>query len=240
MMSTENIIELAAENFVHPMSKTKEISVVSHPYPSSITLGRSEDDLKAVQLVQNLLLSAEKLEKYEQARKLLDECDRMSSSTGTPIQRLVFYFAGALYEKIDREKGTVSIKGLGKQTLDPLEDLHPDQRFQISFHENHPLSRITQFSAMQAIIDHVAEATKIHVIDLEIRTGVQSTILMQALAGRQERPVQHLTITAVGTKSKPRIEQTGERLMPLSLNLKFSFHIVMELISWNSMKTSLN
>ncbi|KAL0367797.1 UNVERIFIED_CONTAM: GRAS family protein RAM1 [Sesamum radiatum] len=231
MMSTENIIELAAEYFVHPMSKTKEISVLSHPYPSSITLGHSEDDLKAVQLVQNLLLSAEKLDKkkYEQARKLLEECDRMSSSTGTPIQRLVFYFAEALYEKIDREKGTVSTKGLGKQNLDPLEDLQPDQRFQISFHGNHPLSQITQFSAMQAVIDHVEEATKIHVIDLEIRSGVQSTILMQALAGRQERPVEHLRITAVGTKKKATIEQTGKRLMAFaeSLNLKFSFHIVM-------------
>ncbi|KAL2244314.1 DELLA protein RGL2-like [Sesamum indicum] len=230
-MSTENIIELAAENFVQPMSKTKEISVVSHPYPSSITLDRSDDNLKAVQLVQNLLLSAEKLDekKYEQARKILEGCDRMSSSTGTPIQRLVFYFTGALYEKIDRENGTVSTKGLGKQILDPLEDLQPDQRFQISFHKNHPLCQITQFSAMQAVIDHVAEATKIHVIDLDIRSGVQSTILMQALVGRQEHPVQHLTITAVGTKSKALIEQTGKRLMAFaeSLKLKFSFHIVM-------------
>ncbi|KAK4433873.1 GRAS family protein RAM1 [Sesamum alatum] len=231
MMSTEKIIELAAENFIQSMSRTKEVSVVTHPYPSSMTLGRSEDDLKAVQLVQNLLLSAEKVDEkqYERARKLLEECERMSSSTGTPIQRLVFYFAEALYEKIDRENGTVSTKGLRKQILDPLEDLEPDQRFRISFHENHPLSQISQFSAMQAVIDHVAEATKVHVIDLEIRCGLQSTILMQALAVRHERPVQHLTITAVGTKSKLTIEQTGRRLTTFaeSLNLNFSFHIVM-------------
>ncbi|KAL0368175.1 UNVERIFIED_CONTAM: Scarecrow-like protein 18 [Sesamum calycinum] len=195
MMSTEKIIELAAENFIQSMSKSKEISTVSHPYPSSMTLGCSADDLKAIQLVQNLLLSAERVDekKYECARKLLEECDRMSSSAGTPIQRLVFYFTEALYEKIDRQTGSVSPKG------------------------------------MQTVIEHVAEARKVHVIDLGIRSGLQCTILMHALAAGQERNLQQLRITAVGTRSRPTIEQTGRQLMAFaeSLNLNFSFHIVM-------------
>ncbi|KAL0393317.1 UNVERIFIED_CONTAM: GRAS family protein RAM1 [Sesamum radiatum] len=231
MMSTEKIIELAAENFIQSMSKSKEISTVSHPYPSSMTLGCSADDLKAIQLVQNLLLSAERVDekKYECARKLLEECDRMSSSAGTPIQRLVFYFTEALYEKIDRETGSVSPKGMGNKILHPLEDLQLTTRFRISLHKTQPLSQIAQFAGMQTVIEHVAEARKVHVIDLGIRSGLQCTILMHALAAGQERNLQQLRITAVGTRSRPTIEQTGRQLMAFaeSLNLNFSFHIVM-------------
>ncbi|KAK4433872.1 Scarecrow-like protein 18 [Sesamum alatum] len=231
MMSTEKIIELATENFIQSMSKSKEISLVRHPYPSSMTLARSADDLKAVQLVHNLLLSAEKVDekKYERARKLLEECDRMSSSAGTPIQRLVFYFTEALYEKMDRETGSISPRGMGKKILHSLEDLQRTNRFRLSLHKNQPLSQIAQFAGMQTVIEHVAEARKVHVIDLGIRSGLQCTILMQALAARQERHVQHLRITAVGTRSRPTIEKTGRQLMAFaeSLNLNFSFHIVM-------------
>ncbi|XP_011071649.1 DELLA protein RGL1-like [Sesamum indicum] len=231
MMSTEKIIELATENFIQAISKSKEISVVSHPYPSSMTLGYSTDDLKAIELVQNLLLSADKVDekKYECARKLLEECDRMSSSAGTPIQRLVLYFAEALYEKIDRETGSISPKGMGKRILHPREDLQHTNKFRISLHKNQPLSQIAQFAGIQTVIEHVAEARKVHVIDLGIRSGLQCTILMQELAARQERNVQHLRITAVGTRSRPSIEQTGRQLMAFaeSLNLNFSFHIVM-------------
>ncbi|KAI3459220.1 hypothetical protein Pfo_015883 [Paulownia fortunei] len=179
MVSTEKIIELAAEKFIQSMSQSIEISRISHPYPSSV-LGHSEDDSKGVQLVQNLLLCAEKVgdKKYECACKLLEECDKMSSSTGTPIQRLVYYFSEALYEKIDRETGTITAKGLGKKILDPLEAFKCTNTFLIASHEKLPLSQITKFSGIQAIVDCVAEASKVHVIDLMIRIGVQCTILM--------------------------------------------------------------
>ncbi|KAF5941531.1 hypothetical protein HYC85_019173 [Camellia sinensis] len=60
---------------------------------------------------------------------------------------------------------------------------------------------------MQAIIESVAEASKVHLIDLE-RNGVQCAVWMQALAGRSECPLELLKITTVGTKSKSTIEET--------------------------------
>ncbi|KAK6122588.1 hypothetical protein DH2020_043671 [Rehmannia glutinosa] len=223
IMSTEKIIELAVEKFIQSISQSKGIATISHPYPSSF-LGH---DSKEVELVQNLLLCAEKVgdKKYECSSKLLEEFDKISSSQGTPIQRLVHYFTEALYEKIDRETGTKTPKGLGKIVFSDPEALRCTSSFLIATHDKLPFSQITKFSGIQAVLDNVAEANKVHVIDLEIRLGVQYTILMQALTARHENPIQHLKITAVGTNSKTAIEETGKRLMSFaeSLNLKLSF-----------------
>ncbi|KAK4425946.1 GRAS family protein RAM1 [Sesamum alatum] len=225
-MSVETIIQLAAEKFI----QSDEHSVLSHPYQSSM-LCQSEEDSEGVQLVQNLLSCAEKVgdKQYERARNLLLECDRMSSPGGNPVQRLVFYFTEALYEKIDRETGRITPKGLGKKVEDPLQALKSPDTTLIAFHKELPLSQITKFAGIQAVVDNVAEARKVHFIDLEIRKGIQCTILMQALAARSENPVEHLKITAVAIKSKASIEETGRQLKSFaqSLDLKFSFHIVM-------------
>ncbi|KAK4405478.1 Scarecrow-like protein 4 [Sesamum angolense] len=193
-MSVETIIQLAAEKFI----QSDESSVLSHPYRSSM-LCHTEEDSEGVQLVQNLLACADKVgeKQYERARNLLLECDRMSSPGGNPVQRLVFYFTEALYEKIDRETGRISPKGFGKKIEDPLQALKIPDTTLITFHKVLPLSQITKFAGIQAVVDGVAEARNVHFIDLEIRKGIQCTILMQALAARSENPIEHLKITAV-------------------------------------------
>ncbi|CAI9776775.1 unnamed protein product [Fraxinus pennsylvanica] len=231
-LSAEIIIQLAAEKFIQSCSKcSDELSMLSHPYPSSI-LANSAGNSKEVHLLQNLLSSAEKLgqQQYERAIKLLCESDKMSSNRGSPIQRLVFYFTEALHEKIDRETGRITPKGLGKKKIaDPLEALKCRDSTLIAFHSEMPVSQITKLAGIQALVEHVAEAKKVHVIDLEIRNGIHCIILMQALLTRFENPIEHLKITAVGTKSKEKLEETGRRLTSFaqSLNLPFSFVIVM-------------
>ncbi|PIN25478.1 hypothetical protein CDL12_01767 [Handroanthus impetiginosus] len=219
-LSTEAIIELAAENFIQSASKSsKELSVLNHPYSSS-TLSHSKD----VQLIVNLLSCAEKVDKeqYDRAVKLLDECYKMSSPIGSTIQRLAFYFIEALYEKV----GRVTPKGV---CLDPLEAIIWPNIPLLALHKGHPLPQITKFAGIQTILDHVVEARKIHVIDLEIRSGIQYTILFQALVDRSKHPVEHLRITALGTKSKETMEETGKRLMSFaeSLKISFSFDVLM-------------
>ncbi|CDP09690.1 unnamed protein product [Coffea canephora] len=90
-------------------------------------------------------------------------------------------------------------------------------------------------NAAQRIVFHFAEALQ-HRIDIQtgkitperiIERGVQWTVLMQALVERDDRPA--LTITAVGTMNKQRMEETGKRLISFaqSLNLSLSFNVVM-------------
>ncbi|XP_012846595.1 PREDICTED: DELLA protein RGL3-like [Erythranthe guttata] len=228
-LSIEQIIRVASENFIEYSTSqiSNEVSILSHPYPSSI-LCHSKEDSQAVELVQNLLLCAEKVnaKQYERAKKILLECDRMSSPKGTPIQRLVFYFTEALYEKIDGETGNITRKGLSKKTEDPLEALKSSEETMIAFHKEVPLSQITKFAGIQSVVDNIGDAKKIHFIIFEIRKGIQCTILMQALS---ENCVEHLKITSVGTKtSRASMEKTGTQLTSFSnsLGFRFSFNVV--------------
>lgn len=112
-MSTETIIRLAEESFVQSTSQSSdEISLLSHPYPSSI-LCHSVKDSEGVQLVQNLLSCTEKVgkQKYECARKLLEECGRLgSSSAGSPVQRLVVYFAELYMRGLIGKQGELPLR----------------------------------------------------------------------------------------------------------------------------------
>ncbi|KAK6161007.1 hypothetical protein DH2020_004388 [Rehmannia glutinosa] len=228
-LSTEIIIKLAAENFIQSTSRSsKEISTINHPYPSSI-LVRSEEDFQTVQLVQNLLSCAEKVadKQYDRSIKFLIACDEMSSCTGNPIQRLVFYFSEALSEKIANETGRIAPKYSERNFVDPLETVKSPNMILFAFQKDFPISQITKLVGIQAVLDHLGDAKKVHIIDLEIRSGVQWIILMQALT--EKNYVQRLKITAVETKSsKSRVEDTGRQLASFarSLNLNFSFKII--------------
>ncbi|KAI9098954.1 hypothetical protein K1719_024721 [Acacia pycnantha] len=92
-----------------------------------------------------------------------------------------------------------------------------------------PFSQVTQIAGVQAITEHLASETNIHLIDLEIRCGVQRTALMQALVERHEKPLQPLKITAIGFRGRKELEETGKRLANFSesLNLPVSFNAVL-------------
>ncbi|KAG4131794.1 hypothetical protein ERO13_D09G235750v2, partial [Gossypium hirsutum] len=74
----------------------------------------------------------------------------------------------------------------------------------------------------------VQQAKKVHIIDLGIKTGVQWTVLMQALVSRYECPIEILKVTTVATNGKWLIEGTGKWLLSFaqSLGLPFSFKVV--------------
>ncbi|XP_027085633.1 scarecrow-like protein 18 [Coffea arabica] len=231
-LSTDAILKLAAQNFIQSSSKgTTESFELSHPYASSFG-GLCVEDTKDVKLVQHLLASAEFVAKkqFERAGKLLLRCDKLSSDHGNTIERLVYYFSGALHERIDRETGTVTPEGLGKmQSIDILDMMSGLTSAKIVMQKSVPFGQVCQFAGTQGVLDHVADATKIHIVDLEIRTGMHYTILMQALATRSQNPLEYLKVTAIGTKSKAKIEETGRQLASFAqvLKLKFSINIIM-------------
>ncbi|CAN4095853.1 unnamed protein product [Withania somnifera] len=235
-LSTYEILSLGAEKFIQSFTTRgdREACMFSHPFASSF-LGLPEEDTRNVALMENLLASAEKIgqKQFDRARRILNECDKFCSSTGNPIQRLVYYFSQALHERIDRETGRDSSKGIGMKRLAHIEhmlmSLDPSM---IAAHQNIPLSQVTQFAGVQAIIDHVGESKKVHIIDLEIGSGMQWTILKQALVTHQfesKLSFKHLKITALCTKLRHKIEDTRKQLMRFAeaLNLPFSFNILM-------------
>lgn len=231
-LSIDVIIRLAGEKFIQSCSqRVDDLSLLGHPFASSFT-GLSSKEIRDVELVECLLASTEKVsqQQFERASKLLNRCHELCLDKVNPVQRLVHSFYEALREKVDLQAGRITSKGSGKQQLFDLEEavMSPKPN-NISFHKEVPFSQASQYTGMQAIAENVLEAKRVHIIDLVIMNGSHCIVLMQALAARFECPLEHLKITAVGTKSKQKIEDTGKRLMTFaqSMRLPFSFNVVM-------------
>lgn len=182
---------------------------------------------KEVRLVQNLLSCAESIaeKQHERAVGFLKVCGEMSSAAGTPIQRLAFYFSEALRLKIgegDREE-----KRNRAMLFEPAKfvDSMP------TYFKQFPVSQISNLVGSQTILRYLHKARRVHVVDLEIRSGVHWVQFMQDVAARRDHhPIRHLRITAVGEASKESIlEETGRQLASFaeSVNLKFTFGVVL-------------
>ncbi|KAK7303689.1 hypothetical protein RJT34_14602 [Clitoria ternatea] len=237
-LSTEDVMRIAGTRFIQSSSSSSLDSedcqfLETHPFGFSFS-GLSDEEKEEIALAESLLASAEKVgsQHFERASKLLTHSESLASKTGTPVKRVVHYFAEALRQRIDRETGRVSSKDLQEvdSSFDPekaAKELNPTI---VAFYEDLPFCKIAVFTAVQAIIENVAEAKKIHVIDLEIRKGGHWTILMQALESRHRCPIELLKITAVEseTTSKHIVEDTGNRLKDFAqnLNIPFSYNVV--------------
>ncbi|CAJ1963202.1 unnamed protein product [Sphenostylis stenocarpa] len=233
-LSTEDVMRIAGTRFIQSSSSESEPLpfLETHPHGSFFS-GLSDEEKEDVALAESLLASAEKVghQQFERGSKLLSHCESLSSKTGSPVKRIVHCFAEALRHRIDKETGRGSSKDLQKgQSFDPEEAAKELSPTIVAFYEELPFCQISVFTAVQAIIEDVAEVKKIHVIDLEIRKGGQWTILMQALQSRHGCPIELLKITAIesGT-SRHIVEDTGKRLKDFAqgLNIPFSFNIIM-------------
>lgn len=220
--SVNEIIRLAGEKFIKSRSpRVDDLSELSQGLCDEKT-----EDVEVL-IIQNLLLSAEKIgqQQFEHARSLLKYCNEYSSNKGNPIQRLVYYFSSALRERIDLEMGVTTPKMVPieseKAIMNPIST-------RLSLHQQIPFCQVMQFTGMQAIIENVSQAKRIHIIDLDIKFGTHCSIFIQDLASRHVYPVEHLRITAVGTKSNTIPAETGKWLANFadSMNLSFSFHVV--------------
>ncbi|KAI4303142.1 hypothetical protein MLD38_038811 [Melastoma candidum] len=226
MLSVGEIVKLAGVKFVQMCSL--EVDPTSDfSYQRNLSGKESQD----VQLVEHLLFCAEKVhyQQFDRASKLLGQLSFMFSNDGNPIQRLVYYFAEALRMRIDRETGRTTDNDYG---LKPISAPWADTMTTINcfaFHKGIPFLQIAQFAGVQAIIDNVTTATRVHIIDLQISSGVQWTVLLQALALRHDHEIELLKITAVVTSLKNMVEGTGTGLKKLaeSMNIPFEFRVVL-------------
>ncbi|XP_062030675.1 DELLA protein RGL1-like [Rosa rugosa] len=224
-LSIEEVMRVAGARFVQFSSQGYEDFYMSmHPFGYALS-GLCEEETKDVELAHLLLAAAEKVgyQQFERASRLLLQCEWLASFKGTPVQKVVCYFAEALRERIEKETGLYTSKG-NEEMSHYVNGLGTNLAF-IACHQEVPFHPVLQFAAIQTMIENVANESRIHLIDLEIRFGTQWTGLMEALAEREECPVELLTITAVGVRGKQNIKETGERLtsVALSLNLPFQF-----------------
>ncbi|KAJ8766311.1 hypothetical protein K2173_022370 [Erythroxylum novogranatense] len=234
-LSTQEVMRVARQSFRQLSSKQRiEISTLKQLFDAAVSRSvLSDEEIKDVELALLLVASTHKYceKQLDEATKFLSLCRFLSSNLGNAVQRVVHYFTRALQERIAKESGIVISEGLESRG----QILHPEQT-SVGLNPalaacslQLPYVRVTQFTAIQAVVENLGAAKKVHFIDLAIRSGEHCTVLMQALATRTDRPVELLKITAVGTTSKDRIEATGRRLADFAetYNIPFEFKTVM-------------
>ncbi|GLJ20648.1 hypothetical protein SUGI_0375980 [Cryptomeria japonica] len=200
-----------------------------------VTPAMAMEDQNGLESAHLLFTSADFItsKQYDQAARLLTQCRKLSSQWGSPIQRLCYYFSGALQERIERQ--------VCEDLRNPLKSaLNFANNFNSGFNKAEfnqvlafynrvlPYVKLVQLTSVQAILDTVGNSGKIHVIDLEIRNGCQWSVLMQSLALRSSSyPIKLLRITALGMDSDD-LKDSGRRLHELaqSLGIPFSYRMV--------------
>ncbi|XP_071689000.1 DELLA protein RGL1-like [Rutidosis leptorrhynchoides] len=232
-LSTVEIIKLAAEKFIKfSTQRVDGYTMFTHPYGSSAFTSLSVDETRDVELVFQLLTAAEKVGRkhFELATKYLLQCGLVASDESSPIERLVYYLSEALHKRISNETGIhVPTKrektGLKNET--PVA-MGSNPTF-LACHQALPFNQILQFSGIQAILDQVGTSSKVHLIDIHIRSGVQWTAMIQAVS-EQKSQIEILKLTAFATSSDVQnVGETGKRLesFATSLSLPFEFRILL-------------
>ncbi|KAL3516653.1 hypothetical protein ACH5RR_023555 [Cinchona calisaya] len=230
--STECIMKLAKERLFQINSNNSDIlsSLAIGFEKQSGLLSEISEELELALLLQ---AAAEKVAKQQlvDARKLLSMCEHSASKSGSPVQRIVYYFAEALQQRIDQELGLVLPEErewkIGKSIDEELALLSMTPAT-VEAQQELPFCLIAQFVTAESILDSVASAKRIHLIDFSIDNGSQWTLLMQALSVRDESSIELLTITAIGT-SKQALVESGKWLSSFAetIDLPFSFKIVL-------------
>lgn len=230
--STDGILKMARERLLQCTTPNFDVVslVVSDLFDANSGMSSEKnEDFELAILLQAAVLKFSN-QQFDRARKLLNMCQTSASLTGNALNRIVYYFSAALHERIKQETGGLVLpkepeKNQRKPTVE--EALTILQPALIECQHELPFCQVTQFTAVQAIVDNMASAKRVHLVDLGIKSGSHWPIIMQALAGRQECPLELLKITAVGP-SKEMIEATGKMLSSFAetMSIPFVFKLI--------------
>lgn len=189
-LSTVEIMKIARSGYINQTSDY--LSTLIKPFygdQSSISSKAAED----LELALILFASAEKVAnlEFDRAIKLLTMCFHLASPMGNSVQRVVYYFAEALQERIARQKRIILSKSResNKKWISNLDmSIMSVCASTLAYKQELPFVLVIESVGIQAILESVALAKRIHLVDLGHRSGAQWSSLMQALAVRDECP----------------------------------------------------
>ncbi|XP_047314794.1 scarecrow-like protein 28 [Impatiens glandulifera] len=149
----------------------------------------------------------------------------LASPTGSPISRLIAYFSEALALRVARQWPRIF------QIAPPYNDriVEDDTGMALRvLNQVSPIPKFIQFTSNEILLRAFEGKDRIHIIDFDIKQGLQWPSFFQSLASRSNPPI-HVRITGIG-ESKQELIETGDRLAGFadSLNLAFEFHPVVD------------
>ncbi|KAL9253460.1 Scarecrow-like protein [Drosera capensis] len=151
--------------------------------------------------------------------------DSASPRGTSAVSRLVAYFTEALALRVARVWPNMFQTAIPRE-LDPPED-DTGMALRVLNHIS-PIPRFIHFTANEMILRAFEGKDRVHIIDFDIKQGLQWPSLFQSLALRSNPP-SHVRITGVGM-FKQELLETGERLSSMAdaLKLPFEFHAVVD------------
>lgn len=156
---------------------------------------------------------------------LLQKLGELASPEGTAMQRVAAYFTEGLACRVAHLWPHIY------QPL-PIDSSLNEEELQTAFHLlNHvvPYTKFAHFTANDIILQAFDGVDRVHVIDFDVKQGLQWPALFQSLAARECGPPSHIRITGIGDCKEDLLE-TGDRLAEFAeeFNIPFAFHVVID------------
>ncbi|XP_010549753.1 PREDICTED: DELLA protein RGL2 isoform X1 [Tarenaya hassleriana] len=170
-----------------------------------------------VRLVHALMACAEAVQQgnMELADALVKRVGLLAACQAGAMGKVATYFAEALARRIYQIfPGDTVFSG------DSYDDV-----LQMHFYESCPYLKFAHFTANQALLEALADAREVHVVDLGLRQGMQWPALMQALALRDGGPP-FFRLTGIGpprSESFDGVHQVGWKLAQYADNIGIDF-----------------
>ncbi|KAH9310781.1 hypothetical protein KI387_025816, partial [Taxus chinensis] len=211
------------------MTRIENFGDFSHPQLDVESGGSNKE--KGLGLIRMLLATADLMgsQQYDAAFQMLLQCKQLSTPYGDSMERIGYYFTDAMEEKIELDtRGFINTMTSAENLLNIKEKIKEVEMASISWYQSLPYSKVAHFTANQAILEAVGTASNIHIIDFDIKDGLQWPNLMQSLILRQSGPPEILKITAITRQRFHKTKKAGKRLSSFakSLNISFTFKMV--------------
>ncbi|KAL3700092.1 hypothetical protein R1sor_018114 [Riccia sorocarpa] len=155
---------------------------------------------------------------------LFAQLGELASPEGTSIQRIAAFYTEGLALRCSR---------LWPQNYLPLPTLEQSEEDNLAafYILNHvcPYVKFSHFTANEIILQAFEDCDRVHVIDFDIKQGLQWPPLFQSLASRHGGPPSHVRVTGIGDCNED-VQDTGDRLAEFAdaLGLQFEFHAVID------------
>ncbi|GMH09421.1 hypothetical protein Nepgr_011262 [Nepenthes gracilis] len=152
--------------------------------------------------------------------------DSASPRGFSPISRVTAYFTEALALRLTRVWPSIFHISVPRE-LDRADDDTGGGALRL-LNQVSPIPKFIHFTANEILLRAFQGKDRVHIIDFDIKQGLQWPSLFQSLAALTNPPT-HVRITGVG-EFKQELIETGERLAAFaeSLNLPFDFHPVVD------------
>ncbi|KAH6831040.1 GRAS family transcription factor [Perilla frutescens var. hirtella] len=192
----------------------------------------SQREHEYVELITLVVACAEQISSKNIAgiSHCLARLGELASPRGSPVHRLIAYFTEALALRVARlwphifhitapreldRGGGVGGDDDGATALRLLNQVSPIPKF-------------IHFTCNEILLRAFEGKDRVHIIDFDIKQGLQWPSLFQSLATRTHPP-SHVRITGIG-ESKQELVETGDRLSGFAeaFNLPFEFHPVVD------------